>query len=79
MKIRVRLFAAVKDIVGQREVVLDVPEGTTLEAVLGRFPLPRALVHLVLVNGEYVLPEERAARVLQEGDAVAIWPPIAGG
>lgn len=61
------------------ELPLDLPEGTTLEAVLQRFPLPRALVHLVLVNGEYILPAERAAHVLRDGDAVAIWPPIAGG
>jgi sulfur carrier protein ThiS len=61
------------------ELPVDVPEGTTLEAVIERFPMPRALVHLVLVNGEFVLPEERAGRVLKEGDAVAIWPPIAGG
>jgi sulfur carrier protein ThiS len=61
------------------ELPLDVPEGTTLEAVVSRFPMPRALVHLVLVNGEFILPEERATRVLREGDAVAIWPPIAGG
>lgn len=61
------------------ELPLDVPEGTTLQAVLEHFPLPRALVHLVLVNGEYILPDERAAHVLREGDAVAIWPPIAGG
>jgi sulfur carrier protein ThiS len=61
------------------ELPLDVPEGTTLQAVIDRFPLPRALVHLVLVNGEYVRPEERDRRALHEGDAVAIWPPIAGG
>jgi sulfur carrier protein ThiS len=61
------------------ELPLDVEEGTTLQAVIERFPLPRALVHLVLVNGEYILPAERARHVLREGDAVAIWPPIAGG
>jgi sulfur carrier protein ThiS len=61
------------------ELPLDVEEGTTLQGVIERFPLPRALVHLVLVNGEYILPAERARHVLREGDAVAIWPPIAGG
>jgi sulfur carrier protein ThiS len=61
------------------ELPMDVPEGTTLEAVVGRFPLPKALVHLVLVNGEYILPAERDAHVLRDGDVVAIWPPIAGG
>jgi sulfur carrier protein ThiS len=61
------------------ELPLDVEDGTTLQALIDRFPMPRALVHLVLVNGEYILPAERAGHVLREGDAVAIWPPIAGG
>jgi sulfur carrier protein ThiS len=37
------------------------------------------LVHLVLINGVYVPPDERATRRLAEGDVLAIWPPIAGG
>jgi sulfur carrier protein ThiS len=37
------------------------------------------LVHLVLVNGSFVPPEQRATRELVEGDVLAIWPPIAGG
>lgn len=65
--------------IGKNELPVDVPEGTTLQALIDRFPMPRALVHLVLVNGEYILPTERAGHVLREGDAVAIWPPIAGG
>ena len=31
------------------ELPMDVAEGTTLQAVIDRFPLPRALVHLVLL------------------------------
>ena len=41
--------------------------------------LPEKQVHLVLVNGTYIAPELRASRTLQEGDVLAIWPPIAGG
>jgi len=33
----------------------------------------------VLVNGHYVEGEDRASRVLVEGDVVSIWPPVAGG
>jgi len=37
-------------------------------------------VHLVLVNGKYIAPaDRRMSYTLQEGDALAIWPPIAGG
>jgi len=61
------------------QVTLEVAEGTTVRQVIDRFPLPPTLVHLVLVNGEYIPPSQRAARPLQEGDALAIWPPIAGG
>ncbi len=61
------------------ELSLDVPEGTTVQAVVDRFPMPPPLVHLVLVNGEFILPAHRAGHVLREGDALAIWPPIAGG
>ncbi len=41
--------------------------------------MPPKLVHLVLVNGVYIPPEERATRTFVEGDVLAIWPPIAGG
>jgi len=61
------------------QVTLEVAEGTTVRQVIDLFPLPSSLVHLVLVNGEYVPPSQRAARALREGDALAIWPPIAGG
>jgi molybdopterin converting factor small subunit len=36
-------------------------------------------VHLVLINGKYIEPEKRLTQTLQEGDVLAIWPPIAGG
>ena len=61
------------------ELELEVPEGVTVQAVLDRFPLPAPLVHLVLVNGAFIHPADRAAQRLQAGDALAVWPPIAGG
>jgi sulfur carrier protein ThiS len=41
--------------------------------------LPEKWVHLVLVNGVYIYPEQRAKHILVEDDVLAIWPPIAGG
>jgi sulfur carrier protein ThiS len=61
------------------QIALDLPDGTAVQAVIDRFPLPRSLVHLVLVNGAYLPPEARPTHRLREGDALAIWPPVAGG
>ena len=61
------------------ELALDVPDGATVAEVIKQFQLPEKLVHLVLVDGKYIAPPERSQRVLKEGEALAIWPPIAGG
>lgn len=58
---------------------LDLPEGTTILDAIKPFGMPEKLVHLVLIHGVYIAPEERASRVLKEGDVLAIWPPVAGG
>jgi len=84
MKVTLKLYAALSDYLPDAAragsaLELDLPEGMRLTELVGRFNLPERLTHLVLVNGLYVAPAERAARMLGEGDVVAIWPPIAGG
>jgi sulfur carrier protein ThiS len=56
-----------------------VAETDTILDILAPFALPPQLVHLVLVNGHYIAPEVRGSTCLKEADALAIWPPIAGG
>jgi molybdopterin converting factor small subunit len=60
-------------------VSFDVAEGTTVQQLIDRFSLPAKLVHLVLIDGRYIEPAARATRALQDGETLAIWPPIAGG
>jgi molybdopterin synthase sulfur carrier subunit len=84
MQVTLKLFASLTDFLppehrAANQVGLTVPEGHSVAAVITQFALPDKLVHLVLVNGTYIAPEARATRVLVEGDALAIWPPIAGG
>ncbi len=61
------------------QLSIEVPDDCNVQTVIDRFNLPARQVHLVLVNGIYVAPTARAERRLAPGDALAIWPPIAGG
>ena len=84
MKITFKLFASLGDYLPAsvrpaNEMSLPVTEGATIAQVIEPFGLPPKLVHLVLVNGRYIAPEQRAAHALADGDVLAIWPPIAGG
>lgn len=84
MQVTLKLFAGLSDrlpLEARRTnaVPVEVPEGTVLAQLIETWALPPRMVHLVLVNGEYVVPPERAARRLSPGDVIAIWPPIAGG
>jgi molybdopterin converting factor small subunit len=59
-------------------VRMEVPEGTSIGTLLDRLGVPPEQRHLVLRNGVFVTPAERA-RPLRAGDVVAVWPPVAGG
>jgi sulfur carrier protein ThiS len=62
-----------------REMPLEVDANATIDSIIAPLGMPPALVKLVLLNGVFVPPDERAATRFTDGDALAIWPPIAGG
>ena len=84
MDITFKLFATLTDYLltyARRSNVmqLSVADDATIMQIIEPFGLPEKLVHLVLVNGTYIAPEQRATKTLVDGDVLAIWPPIAGG
>ena len=83
MKIRVKLFASPTPYLPggahNNEAELDIADDAAVADVIAHLKLPAQSCHLVLVNGVYVGPEERAARRMKAGEALAIWPPVAGG
>jgi sulfur carrier protein ThiS len=83
MKVTVKLYALLSRYLppGARDNAweLEVAEGTTPAEVIRQLNVPPRDCHLVLVNGLFVPPSERQSRRLQEHDALAMWPPVAGG
>lgn len=81
VRIRVRLFAIQRELVGERFVELELDDGATVAdawgALVVRFPAlapGRDSVRFAR-NGEYAAP----ADALADGDELAVIPPVSGG
>jgi MoaE-MoaD fusion protein len=81
MRVKMRLFGPLKEVAAAAEGWRELPVGDSVADLLaalrgeGTFPEKLLLASAVAVNQEYVA----AARVLQDGDEVAILPPVSGG
>jgi molybdopterin converting factor small subunit len=91
MQIQVQLFSILRDCLppsaDRGQATITLPQGSTLADLLAHLGIDRRLGHeagqvmantgwQVLVSGKY---EADMARVLQDGDQVRIFPPVAGG
>ena len=83
MKITLKLYATLGEYLPEQAMAnqaeVDMPDGATPEDVIDRFKVPKSMVHLVLLNGVFLDAEARRSAALEPGDALAIWPPVAGG
>jgi molybdopterin synthase sulfur carrier subunit len=81
MRVRVRLFASLREAAGEGEVDLELPAGATAEdawdALARRHPAlaARRARLTAAVNRRYVA----FAETLQPGDEVVFVPPVSGG
>ncbi|HUV61001.1 MAG TPA: molybdopterin converting factor subunit 1 [Thermoplasmata archaeon] len=81
VRIKVKLFASFRDIVGKKEEDVEIEEGATvqmlLEQYIDRFPdMARFREHIILsVNREY----GPSKLTLKDGDEVSFLPPVSGG
>ena len=84
MKITLKLFASLAvhlpaEARSSHQVDLEVEPGTTVLGVIRRQGVPEALCAIVLIDGVWVARPDRATRAMSDGQALAVWPPIAGG
>ncbi len=81
LRIRVTFYSYFRELTGERGCIVEVPPGTTVgEAytqLVVRFPRlgPMRRSTLVAVGIEYQSREH----VLQDGDELALFPPVQGG
>jgi molybdopterin synthase catalytic subunit len=76
VKVRVLLFAGLRERAGASEIELELPEGASVQQALERLHHVTDGVPVVMaVNQEYA-PE---SQTLQTGDEVALIPPVSGG
>ena len=83
MKIQLKLYASLGQYLPaeakKNEVEVEVESYTTVGDLLQKYTVPDEMCHLVLVNGKFVSPGDRDTLSLKDGDALAVWPPVAGG
>jgi len=83
MRITLKLFASLGQFLpaGARAnaAQVEVPAGASAHDVLRQFAVPLEQVHLVLLNGVYLDAESRGESLIKDDDALAVWPPVAGG
>jgi len=81
MRVRVRLFASLREATGLAEAVLDLPPGASAEdawrALAARHPglAPRRASLAAAVNRHYA----KFDTLLAEGDELGFIPPVSGG
>ena len=81
MRLRVRLFATYREIVGAKDLPWTADPGTTLaeflDAFLRRHPrlAPHRETMMLAVNQALAAP----STVLRDGDEIALLPPVSGG
>ena len=79
MRVKVRFFASVREIIGAREITAEFPDGTTVGGLwrshVASHPRLARLRMAFAVNHEYAGTD----RVLSDGDEVAVIPPVSGG
>ncbi len=83
MKVRVKLLSPAgympKGFDPFGEADMDLAAGTTVANVMGKIDLPKEESYTSLVDGQPVLPDDRAGHALRDGDEITLLPAIQGG
>ncbi len=83
MEIELKLFATLGrhlPATAKRNAVrIEIPAESTAYDVIDAHGIDRDEAFMVVRNGVFMPPQQRASEALCEGDVLVIWPPVAGG
>lgn len=80
-KVSILFFASLKEKVGSRELILEIPDGISIKELKtllrDRFPILDATLDTALmsINKEYAFDED----IIPENAEIAVFPPVSGG
>ncbi len=81
MKVRVQFYAQLRDLIGMRELELELPDGATvrdlLEQLYAKRPALRAHDNSILIGAGLEFVDRNYK--LNPGEEIAIMPPVQGG
>jgi MoaD family protein len=81
MKVQIELFSRLKDVVGDSELDVDLPENATVRDLIAQlmklYPSLRAWDQSILVGAGLEFVDRN--HPLKPGDKISIMPPVQGG
>jgi sulfur-carrier protein len=79
MKVEIALYASLSRYLPagaeNRKAVITAPDGATAREIMSHLSIPQDHPNILLVNGKQASPDT----VLKDGEALAVFPPLAGG
>ena len=79
--LKVRLFAILKDVVGEREITITVPSGVTVSylnnEILKKYPQLRSFSNKFVTSVNYKVTS--GDTIITSSDEIALLPPVSGG
>ena len=81
MKVRVQFYAQLRDLIGMRELEVDLPEGASvrelLDQIYAKQPALRSHDKRILIGADLEFVDRN--HKLKPGEEIAIMPPMQGG
>jgi sulfur-carrier protein len=74
MRVTVRLYANLREGHAAEEF-MELQPGTSVSGIINTLKIPESTVTLIFINGCHAAPDT----LLNDGDIVALFPPIGGG